>query len=264
MPRSRILFCNCSFNNVLRDDARRAVLERLRSAGADFTGVDDLCRLAAGRDPLMVEIAGAGSLTVAACHPRAVRSLLGAAGIDLDAGKLHVVDMRSALPDEAVSEIEPFITDGRADPAAPDLSPRGDWVPWFPVIDRVRCVNCRQCLSFCLFGVYELSSEGTVTVAKPANCKTNCPACARICPEVAIIFPKHPDGPICGEEITDEGLERKNVKLNVDKMLGGDLRSALARRSRMRRARLLDPDKVRKTFSRAAPSDVKGHDREGQ
>jgi len=273
VERDGILFCNCSFNNVLRDDTRRAVLERLQSDGAVFTAVDDLCRIAAGREALLAELAAANRLTVAACHPRAVRSLLAAAGIDLEGGGLHVVDMRSGQPDEAVREIEQFIADGCADSVASDLSPGGDWVPWFPVIDPKRCVNCRQCLSFCLFGVYELSDRGTVTVAKPANCKTNCPACARICPEVAIIFPKYPDGPISGAEIQDEDLERANVKLNVDKMLGGDLRGALARRSRMRRARLRDPDKVRKAFAGAArgdegvpaaPQDAKGRDREGR
>src|SRR5262245_26837729 len=33
------------------------------------------------------------------------------------------------------------------------------WKPWFPVIDYSRCTNCMQCLSFCLFDVYGVSTE---------------------------------------------------------------------------------------------------------
>jgi NAD-dependent dihydropyrimidine dehydrogenase PreA subunit len=59
---------------------------------------------------------------------------------------------------------------------------------WYPIIDRSRCKNCGNCLQFCLFGVYEIDGE-SVTVCKPDSCKPGCPACSRICPEGAIIFP---------------------------------------------------------------------------
>lgn len=60
---------------------------------------------------------------------------------------------------------------------------------WHPVIDRGRCVNCKQCLRFCLFGVYEFDAQSTVRVTSPDNCKPGCPACARICPSSSIMFP---------------------------------------------------------------------------
>ncbi|MCX6344721.1 MAG: hypothetical protein NT018_06570 [Armatimonadetes bacterium] len=59
---------------------------------------------------------------------------------------------------------------------------------WYPIIDRSRCKNCRNCLQFCLFGVYEMDGE-LVTVCKPDSCKPGCPACSRICPEGALMFP---------------------------------------------------------------------------
>ncbi|MEM8934556.1 MAG: ferredoxin family protein, partial [Acidobacteriota bacterium] len=62
----------------------------------------------------------------------------------------------------------------------------GGWTPWFPVIDYDRCTNCMQCLSFCLFGVYDVDDNKTIDVAQPQRCKTHCPACSRVCPEVAI------------------------------------------------------------------------------
>ena len=62
-------------------------------------------------------------------------------------------------------------------------------VRWYPVIDGARCINCKQCLRFCLFGVYEFDARFRVSVVNPNNCKPGCPACARICPNSAIMFP---------------------------------------------------------------------------
>src|SRR5687768_6529673 len=47
----------------------------------------------------------------------------------------------------------------------------GTWKPWFPVIDYKRCTNCMQCLSFCLFDVYGVSSDGKIQVQNNDNCK---------------------------------------------------------------------------------------------
>jgi ferredoxin len=67
------------------------------------------------------------------------------------------------------------------------------------VIDYERCIHCRQCLNFCLFAVYAPAENGAVRVHQPMQCKNHCPACARICPRAAIIFPKHGNGPINGD-----------------------------------------------------------------
>ena len=79
------------------------------------------------------------------------------------------------------------------------------WKPWFPVIDYSRCTNCMQCLSFCLFDVYGVSADQKIQVQNQSNCKTECPACSRVCPEVAIMFPKYRHGPINGEDVTRLG-----------------------------------------------------------
>ena len=60
---------------------------------------------------------------------------------------------------------------------------------WYPVVDYSRCASCRQCMQFCLFGVYEVDDAGELTVRNPDNCKPGCPACSRVCPSGAIIFP---------------------------------------------------------------------------
>jgi NAD-dependent dihydropyrimidine dehydrogenase PreA subunit len=110
------------------------------------------------------------------------------------------------------------------------------WKPWFPVIDYSRCTNCMQCLSFCLFDVYG-APGGKIGVQNPANCKTDCPACSRVCPEVAILFPKYKAGPINGDEVNTADLEREKMKIDISALLGGDIYAALRQRSQHAQSR---------------------------
>ena len=105
------------------------------------------------------------------------------------------------------------------------------WKPWFPVIDPVRCTNCMQCLSFCLFDVYGVSADHTLRVENPANCKVNCPACSRVCPEVAIMFPKYHAGPIDGGPVSEADVSREKMKVDISALLGGDILARLRERS---------------------------------
>ncbi|MFP4354486.1 MAG: ATP-binding protein [Phycisphaerae bacterium] len=101
------------------------------------------------------------------------------------------------------------------------------WVPWFPVIDRDRCNNCKKCLSFCLFGVYSVDADGQIRVARPAKCKNNCPACARVCPTGAIVFAKHESGLIAGAAIPDGQADQ----VDLDSLSKQDIYAALRARS---------------------------------
>ena len=113
----------------------------------------------------------------------------------------------------------------------------GGWKPWFPVIDYGRCTNCMQCLTFCLFDVYGVTKDYKIQVQKPTNCKTDCPACSRVCPEVAILFPKYKAGPINGDEVNLADLEREKMKVDISALLGGDIYAALRQRSAHVRSR---------------------------
>ncbi len=117
---------------------------------------------------------------------------------------------------------------GSADTGSTGAKP---WKPWFPVIDYSRCTNCMQCLSFCLFDVYGVSEDKKIQVQNQSNCKTDCPACSRVCPEVAIMFPKYRHGPINGEEVTSDDVRREAMKVDISALLGGDIYSMLRDRS---------------------------------
>ncbi|MGV3773342.1 MAG: ferredoxin family protein [Verrucomicrobiales bacterium] len=121
----------------------------------------------------------------------------------------------------------------------------GEWKPWFPVIDYDRCTNCMQCLSFCLFGVYGVDAEKQIQVQNNDNCKTNCPACSRVCPEAAIMFPKYKAGPINGDKVSATDLQREKMKIDISALLGGDIYQMLRVRS----------EKAKSRFSKERDSD---------
>jgi len=113
----------------------------------------------------------------------------------------------------------------------------GNWKPWFPVIDFDRCTNCMQCLTFCLFDVYGVDQQQKITVQNQDNCKTDCPACSRVCPEVAILFPKYGKGPINGDVVREQDIQREAMKVDISTLLGGDLYGSLRTRQRESRKR---------------------------
>lgn len=232
--KTRILFCRCNGTHSIADEVREKVMSLLEESDAGVTVVDDLCSLVAARDTRLADWTADGELTILACHPRGVQWLFHAAGVVLDRERVRIVNLRR-VDWEAVSAALPHRTETTV--RSFDRVPGGN--AWFPVIDRNRCRNCRQCVDFCLFGVYGLDGDGCARVDQPLNCKDNCPACARICPEVAIIFPKLDEAPLDGDEIEDEALEQARVKVDVDAFLGDDVYAALKQRRHQARERLL-------------------------
>ena len=117
-------------------------------------------------------------------------------------------------------ELVPEPVDGRKTPGAPlpvgevreETAPR-----WYPVIDYGRCTNCLECLNFCLFGVFGLDDEGAIVAEQPDACRDGCPACSRICPAGAIMFPGHNDAAIAGDGTAEPGA----LKLDLSQLFGG-------------------------------------------
>jgi Pyruvate/2-oxoacid:ferredoxin oxidoreductase delta subunit len=88
---------------------------------------------------------------------------------------------------------------------------------WYPVIDYSRCTNCMECLDFCLFGVYGVDSLERIHVEHQDNCKKGCPACSRVCPEHAIIFPDYKTPAIAGAAVGNVS----GLKIDLSKLFGG-------------------------------------------
>ena len=160
--------------------------------------VPDLCYVAAKERDKLANLASGD--VVLACQTRAVRSMLGNAEnvrcIDLRSESLEDILQLLALKpvDDSVIAQCCCAGDTGSIPASIDSPIINDkldtaWIPWFPVIDVECCVHCRKCVDFCMFGVYT-AVETQVRVIKPEACKIDCPACARICPQNAIMFPK--------------------------------------------------------------------------
>ena len=259
-----VLYCHCAYADVVPEATKRAVRAALAGAEGRVEEVADLCELAAAGDPRLADLAaGDGPLHVVACHERAVRWLFDFAGAPLP-GSATVHNMRTEPPEtilarlglaetgEARSVSAPTARDGRearrvrrpaaqesAEAAPSPFPPKApdDWIAWYPVIDYDRCVSCGQCAEFCLFGTFEVAGGGRVRVAHPAKCKLNCPACGRVCPKSAIIFPKFPDGgPIAGADgVLGDDAER-GMQTDLDRLGHGDVYEALRRRAADARA----------------------------
>jgi NAD-dependent dihydropyrimidine dehydrogenase PreA subunit len=202
-----ITICVCTSRSVISRERVTEVSRQLAGAGYTIRYEADLCEKAISSPADMREMAAS---VVIACYPRAVFALFNRWLLVPD----RVIDLRNNSSEEALRNFS--LPAGSVSPEGFDrnsidaLPARPGEDAWYPVIDKSRCCNCGKCHDFCLFGVYEIE-EKTVKVRHPRNCKINCPACARTCPQKAVIFPKYPKSPINGG-LTDEeamGLDTK-------------------------------------------------------
>jgi hypothetical protein len=176
----------------------QAVVQRCRDDGWDCLVIPHLYHLSES-SPLWEELASRPGRGVLFCwlHPRPAQWLLQRHGIAqqgfsiFNLGGFTDAGSAFAAACDAVQESAPreragggIVAPGRVERFQEPVGRR-----WYPVADGSRCTHCRHCLQFCLFGVYELDAEGKVAVRNPDNCKPGCPACSRICPQSAIMFP---------------------------------------------------------------------------
>lgn len=240
--KTRIVFCNCGHSDVIPEKVKTALRHWLGTARTRIEVVADLCELAARRDPRLRRWMRADELRVVACYPRVVKWLFQAAGAPIPDERLKVYNMRTAgagrILEDLLTGIETVCACRGRTLSVP--AP-GSWIPWFPVIDYDRCTNCKQCLSFCLFGVYATDEEDRVTVRQPDHCKTNCPACARVCPNVAIMFPKYDKRPINGDDVLPDDVPRDVLKVDAAQLMEGDLHARLRARRETSRERFATP-----------------------
>lgn len=103
--KARILYCNCTYAQVVPKEVKEAVLKRLCDSGATFEAVGDLCEMAARRDPSLKRLAETGPVKVAACYPRAVKWLFASAKAPLPLDQTEVLNMRVQSADEVTERL---------------------------------------------------------------------------------------------------------------------------------------------------------------
>lgn len=198
MQDKRVTICACTSRNFIDKDKVAEIAAVLKNNGYEVKITPDLCKLIMQKDPVMNEIA---SSTLLACYPRAIRSLLDTMSLVpnrvLDIRNEKMSDVFSQLTVDASSEAEIAVEKENLKQEIAQYPVETGTDAWYPTLDKERCTECGKCHDFCLFGVYTIADK-KVKVVQPQNCKNNCPACARMCPSKAVIFPKYEKSPING------------------------------------------------------------------
>ena len=204
MNTSEVTVCACSSRRIMNRQEIIKLVSALTNAGLTVTVVPDLCKTAISNTEQMAAFA---ATTIIACYPRAVRATFDGLGLK----PKQVFDIRNHSSEQILDEMGITHPVFSPEQPFPELTPEEGQEAWNPVIDKERCTECGKCHDFCLFGVYAMK-ERTVKVAQPQNCKNNCPACARVCPSRAIIFPKYEKSPINGGLHDEEKFDETETK----------------------------------------------------
>lgn len=118
----RILFCNCTYAQVVPPEVKAAVLKKLCELGVAFDAVADLCEMSARHDPSLKQLADGGAVKIAACYPRAVKWLFAAAQSPLPLDATEVLNMRVDSAEDIIAalfndELTPNLPQGKVTPA---------------------------------------------------------------------------------------------------------------------------------------------------
>lgn len=232
----KVIFCNCGAK-LIGTYRLEAISTYLKQSRNSFAEISDLCGCSVDRKSetrdLFLE---AEEILIIACYPRAVKLLLENCGIDHQARKFSYLNFRKLSDDQIFVGISSFCKGEAEKGEYTELKNNTEWPSWFPMIDYSRCNACGQCADFCLFGVYE-KLDNKVVVVNPKGCKNNCPACGRICPQTAIIFPKYKhEGAIAGAETIDKIAEQQRQRNDIDAILGSNIYQALEMRKAKRQS----------------------------
>ncbi len=207
-----IIICACSSRSFVKKETIAAVASAIEQQ-TDYTlQIEaDLCntfinRTISGETPSDTPI-------ILACHSRAIRSHLKDTLIRPEL----IINMRNKSVGTILKELN-LLPDSEKDPVKSKYMEMLHALPhnegkdaWYPVIDKDRCTDCGKCHDFCLFGVYTYIDQ-EIKVVNPQNCKNNCPACARMCPSKAIIFPKYDKSYINGGMEEEEHFNMENLE----------------------------------------------------
>jgi ferredoxin len=244
----KIVFCNCG-GKIIEEQRKNEISEFIKDSTAEVIQLSDLCGLSVTETERTRQLlVDAEELLIIACYPRTIHLLLNKIGIKPNTIPTKILNFRELNNEFIFKEIQSFNKYSIDSSTIETLSTDDEWIPWFPIIDEARCIHCGQCSKFCLFGVYEYT-EQKVKVVYPQGCKNNCPACARICPHTAIVFPKYlQGGAISGSDVIDEMAEQQRQMQDVASILGSDIYSALEQR-KIKRQSIIRNEEMKKALA---------------
>jgi NAD-dependent dihydropyrimidine dehydrogenase PreA subunit len=222
--------------------------EQLKQVDAEVVWVSDLCRFSVtGGDRLKAFFNDENEYLIIGCYSRTMKLLLERFLVDSEKIPVTYLNFLELDNEQLNHTIEDFGAKSQHQNAITEIITPNEWPSWFPIIDYSRCTACGQCADFCLFGVYD-KTDKRVSVVNPQGCKNNCPACARICPHTAIIFPKYKHGgAISGSAEIDEMAEQKRQVMDIESMLGNDIYSALEQR-KVKRQSIIRSDAMKRAM----------------
>jgi hypothetical protein len=121
MSTPRILYCNCTYAQVVSKDVKEAVLKKLCESGVAFEAVADLCEMSARNDPALKRLADGDTIKIAACYPRAVKWLFAAGNATLPTDRTEILNMRVQNAEEVATalfdpNLKPNLPAGKAKP----------------------------------------------------------------------------------------------------------------------------------------------------
>jgi NAD-dependent dihydropyrimidine dehydrogenase PreA subunit len=241
-----ILLCNCNGERI-SSDLLSALDSYLRKMPVSVTKVNDLCGIVKKDKETITQLfAGDTGQLVIGCYKRTLNLLLEQAGVE--SSDISFLNLIETGKDQVFNQIAEFCNGHTGDHVFSEISEDSGWPSWYPVIDYSRCTSCGQCADFCLFGVYDKTGK-EVRVINPESCKNNCPACARICPSTAIIFPKYKHGgAIGGSAEIDEQAELRRQSQDIEDFLGNDIYSAIEKR-KVKRQSIIRQEAMNKAIS---------------
>ncbi len=243
----QIIYCSCK-GDIINKELASQVTQILKKSNVPVYELSDLCGLCALNKEIVQELITKDKETlIIACYSRGVSSLLKFAGLDIEDKNISYLNIRNNSIDTVLESLNSFTEFKIKKRQFEKIEADKDWPSWYPVLDYERCTACGQCSDFCLFGTYE-KEDGQVKVVSPQSCKNNCPACARICPDAAIIFPKYTqEGAISGNESIDEAAELQRQRKDVEQILGNDIYKALEGR-KAKRQRIIKTEAIDKAL----------------
>lgn len=201
--------CACVSRNFIDKERIARLAAKASLNGWEVRIEPDLCELAADRGDEMKSIAEG---VIVGCHERALKSIVESTG--MTPGKLlnaRENDAETLLNEIGILSPEESVKLEEYRSIIADMPGKYGEDAWYPVLDKDVCAECSKCLDYCPFGVYEMVDD-RVRVMHPHNCKNNCPACARLCPANAVIFPKYSQSPINGGEAEEDEATQLDTK----------------------------------------------------